>query len=29
MVSSEGLAKAEFEIDGFESKYYLVKLENN
>ena len=29
LVSSEGLAKVEFEIDGFESKYYLVKLENN
>lgn len=28
-VSSEGLAKAEFEIDGFESRYFLVRLENN
>ena len=29
MVSSEGLAKAEFEIDGFESRYFLVRMENN
>ena len=28
-VSSEGLAKAEFEIDGFESRYFLVRMENN
>jgi len=28
-VSSEGLAKVDFEIDGFETRYFLVKLENN
>ena len=28
-VSSEGLAKVEFDIDDFEAKYYLVKLDNN
>lgn len=28
-VSSQGLAKAEFDIDEFEAKYYLVKLEND
>ena len=28
-VSSEGLAKVDFEIDGFETRYLLVKLENN
>lgn len=28
-VSSDGLAKADFEIDGFETRYFLVKLENN
>jgi len=28
-VSSEGLAKAEFEIDGFESRYFVVRMENN
>ena len=29
LVSSEGLAKVEFDIDDFESRYFLVKLENN
>lgn len=29
MVSSEGLAKVEFDIDDYESRYYLVRLENN
>lgn len=28
-VSSDGLATADFEIDGFETRYFLVKLENN
>ena len=28
-VSSQGLAKVEFDIDDFESRYFLVKLENN
>lgn len=28
-VSSQGLAKVEFDIDDFEAKYYLVKLDNN
>ncbi len=28
-VSSQGLAKAEFDIDDFDAKYYLVKLEND
>lgn len=28
-VSSEGLAKIEFDIDDYESKYFLVKMENN
>lgn len=28
-VSSQGLAKAEFDIDEFDAKYYLVKLEND
>lgn len=28
-VSSQGLAKVEFDIDDFEAKYYLVKLEND
>jgi len=28
-VSSEGLAKVDFEIDGFETRYFLVKFENN
>ena len=29
LVSSEGLAKVEFDIDDFEYRYFLVKLENN
>lgn len=29
LVSSEGLAKVEFDIDDYESRYFLVKLENN
>ena len=29
LVSSEGIAKVEFDIDDFESRYFLVKLENN
>jgi len=28
-VSSQGLAKVEFDIDDFEAKYFLVKLEND
>lgn len=28
-VSSDGLAKVDFEVDGFETRYFLVKLENN
>jgi hypothetical protein len=28
-VSSQGLAKVEFDIDDYDAKYYLVKLDNN